>query len=157
MKRNRLVLFTLLMASACLTHAASAPQYTGEDIKKKFKQVQAFNLSYQTEKTGSVINNRVGIYKINNQQCALVSRQDTTSHLSGTESVIYFYNTHFVAGDQAYYSYTTLKEGSKKSTHINYKERVSNEATQQKLRKDLNDYFKYLDKKSLIHCSSMPN
>lgn len=157
MKKNRLVLFTLLMASVCLTHAASAPQYTGEEIKKKFKQVQVFNLSYQAEKTGSVINNRVGIYKINSQQCVLVSRLDAASHLSGTESVIYFYNSNFLAGDQAHYSYNILKEGNKKSPHPNYKERISNESTQQKLRKDLNDYIKYLDKKSLIHCSSMPN
>ena len=147
-----LFLITLLF-SCCIAQAKFQSKYTGYDMSKTFKSLQNFTTDYEVENGGPVLDNKVGIYRINKNHCVIISKVDGDSGGYGSEDLLYFYNSKFLSGYSLSYSYTYLNsKGTKKSNKPSYMEIIDDSENTKVLRTDFKNYLKKMNKNTLSKC-----
>ena len=95
----------------------------------------------------------MSIYKINKNNCVIVSKVDGDSGAYGSEDILYFYNAKFLSGYSLSYSYTYLNSsGTKKSNKPSYMEIIDDSENTKVLRTDFKNYLKKMNKNTLSKC-----
>ena len=80
MKTFFFILISLaFLSTGCLAKNDSYHKYVGNEINNKFKKLQEFTMEYEVENGGPVFDSDVSIYKVNKNQCVLVSKIDGDS------------------------------------------------------------------------------
>mgnify|MGYP003616524392 FL=1 len=94
MKTFFILISLAFLSTGCLAKNDSYHKYVGNEINNKFKKLQEFTMEYEVENGGPVFDSDVSIYKVNKNQCVLVSKIDGDSGVYGTETILYFYNSN---------------------------------------------------------------
>lgn len=84
----RFLLTIIFIFSVCTVQAKNDIKYTGYEIGNRYKLLQSFIADYEVENGGPILDDKVSIYKTNNNKCVLVSKIDGDSGVYGTETVI---------------------------------------------------------------------
>ena len=153
MKTFFILISLAFLSTGCLAKNDSYHKYVGNEINNKFKKLQEFTMEYEVENGGPVFDSDVSIYKVNKNQCVLVSKIDGDSGVYGTETILYFYNSKVSYGYYVNYNYRFSNgEGSTKLNKVTY-EKPKMENSLVKLNKEFSKYIHNINKNTLSQCS----
>lgn len=154
MKTYSILILLSSLIGGCNAKSFENSQYTGYEINNNFKKLQEFNVDYEVENGGPILNNHVNVYKIDKNTCLVVANVDGDSGGYGTEDILYLYNLKFISGYSFEYTYTFLNnEGTVKSNRRNYSNIVENKENTEFLREDFIKYYEKLNESTLRNCS----
>ena len=133
----------------CINNHVLAYTYTAVEISNKFNELQSIIIPYEYE-DGRISDKNAIIYKMKNNECAIVAVLNNESNFGGYEDVIYFSNKKMQSGYTRSFFYIFIdKEATKKSKKINYDEFMNDFDTQSELRTDFIKYLKKMNKNTL--------
>ncbi|MFW1800222.1 hypothetical protein ACG9YX_09330 [Acinetobacter nematophilus] len=149
----RFLIAITFIFSVCTVQAKTDIKYTGYEISNRYKMLQSFIADYEIENGGPILDNKVTIYKVNKNQCVIVSRVDGDSGGYGSEDILYFDGSKFLSGYSLNYSYIFLnEEGIEKSEKPNYMEIIDDNDNLKILKNDFIKYFRLFNKITLNKC-----
>lgn len=150
--RNFIRLLMMIFFLVSLNVEAKQKLYMGEEIKKKYMLLQSINIPAEYD-NGMVLTKYASLYKVDDQQCVIVSRLDNESNFGGYEDIIYFKKGIMLrSSKQSFFSIFLDDEAKVKSKKIKYSDYLNGKDVQQGLKEDFILYRKKFNKKTLSKC-----
>lgn len=144
-----IILLTLLLTTSV---EANRKYPNGEEIKNNYKVLGSINISAKYE-NGMILIKYADIYKINGEQCVIVSRLNNESNFGGYEDIIYFKNRVMLkSSKRSFYSIFLDEDAKIKSDQIKYGDYLNGKDVQIGLKEDFIEYRKKFNKKTLAAC-----